>query len=170
MNVTRRVSRQCGSGSVARVTRTMRSRSLHLPYRGNKFMVIGHAKSRLVPAGGAWSYAYIENSKDAEDDTGTGSAGQKTGADLRAHVPHGPMVAVAARGSDPADDLGPARHGARFHAPLSLRTSVPLPDPVLLAVRQRRMRAGIEQPGSLDPGGAADHPVRLRVAGVRPRL
>ena len=32
------------------------------------------------------------------------------------------------------------------------------------------MRAGLERPGPVDPGGAADHPLRIRVAGVRARL
>ena len=67
-------------------------------------------------------------------------------------------------------DLGGLRHGARVHRPLVLRAAVPLPDPVLLAVRQRRVRTRVEQPGALVAGHTADHPVRDRVAGVRARL
>src|SRR5260370_39332943 len=148
----------------------MRSRSLHCTTDWNKFLVIGHEEAGLVPAGGAWRYAYPLSSEDAEDDTGTGSPGQDAGADLRTHVPQGPLVAGAAHYRDTAHDLGHLRHRARFHRPLVLRAPVPLPDAFLLAVRQRRMRGGVEQPGPLVPGGAADRSLRAGVAAVRAGL
>src|SRR5713101_9367829 len=86
----------------------------------------------------------LESSEDAEDDTGTGSAGQDAGADFRTHIPQGPLVAGAAYHGGPAHHLGGLCHGARVRRPLVLRGQVPLPDAFLLAVHQRRMRAGIE--------------------------
>ena len=112
----------------------------------------------------------LESSEDAEDDTGTGSPGQVAGADFRTHIPQGQVVADAADCRGRPHDLGALRHRPGFHRPLVFRAPVPLPDAVLLAVRQRRMRAGLEHAGPVDPGGAADHPVRVRVAGVRARL
>src|SRR5271166_6702753 len=107
----------------------MRSGSLHYPCDCIRLSVITR-KSRLVLAGGAWRYAYIERSKDAEDDTGTGSADQDAGADFRTYVPHGQLVEVAAHRSGRPDDLAGLRHGPRIHGPLVLRSAVPLSDAV----------------------------------------
>src|SRR5438132_6938138 len=137
----------------------MRSRSLHNPTDWIKFLT-SRGKAGLFWQAARGVTLTIESSEDAEDDTGTGSAGQDAGADFRTHVPQGPLVAGAAHYGDPAHDLGCLCHGARFHRPLVLRAAVPLPDAVLLAVHQRRMRAGLEQPGALVPGGAADHSLR----------
>src|SRR6266700_1407020 len=155
--------------SVARVTGTMRSRSLHYSTDWIKFL--GSTRK----AGLFWQAARgvtltIESSEDAEDDTGTGSAGQDAGADFRTHVPQGPLVAGTAYHRDPAHDLGCLCHRARFHRPLVLRGLRSLPDAFLLTVHQRRMRGRVEQPGPLVPGGAADHPVRAGVAVARARL
>src|SRR5215472_82468 len=145
----------------------MRSRSLHHPADWNRFSV-SRAKAGLFRLGGAG--VNLESSEDAEDDTGTGSAGQIAGADFRTYFPQGQVVADAADCRGRSHDLGAVRHGPGVHGPLVFRAPVPLPDAVLLAVRQRRMRAGLEHPGPVDPGRAADHPVRVRVAGVRARL
>ena len=126
-------------------------------------------KAGLVPARRRVAL-YLESSEDAEDDTGTGSRGQVAGADFRTHIPQGQVVADAADCRGRAHDLGALRHGPGFHRPLVFRAPVPLPDAVLLAVRQRRMRAGLEHAGPVEAGGTADHPVRVRVAGVRARL
>src|SRR5262249_26848976 len=92
------------------------------------------------------------------------------GADLRADAPQGPMVAQADYHRDTARYLGAVRDRSGIHRALVLRTAVPLPDAVLLAMCQRRMRAGIVLPGHVDPRGATDHPVRVRHAAVHPRL
>ena len=52
----------------------------------------------------------------------------------------------------PADHLGCLRDRARPHRQVVLRAAVPLPDPVLLAVHQRRVHAGLGQPRHLDSG------------------
>src|SRR6516162_5509688 len=80
------------------------------------------------------------------------------------------MVAEADYHRRAAHYLGAVRDRSGIHRALVLRTAVPLPDAVLLAVRQRRMRAGIVLPGHVDPRGAADHPVRVRHAAVHPRV
>src|ERR1700730_9119651 len=147
----------------------MRSRSLHYPADWIRFMVITR-KAGLFRHAARGVTLTLESSEDAEDDTGTGSAGQDAGADFRTHVPQGPLVAGAAHYRDPAHDLGCLCHGARFHRPLVLRGQGSLPDALLLPVRQRRMRGRSEQPGPLVPGGAADHSVRGGVAAVRTRL
>src|ERR1700722_8843606 len=104
------------------------------------------------------------------NDTGTRSASQNKGANLRTYLPHGSVVEVTGHPGGGADDLGRLRHSPRVHGTLVLRSPVPLPDAVLLAVRQRRVRAWVEHTGPVDPGRPADHPVRVRVPGVRPRL
>src|SRR5580704_8948055 len=145
----------------------MRSRSLHHPADWIKFLTAPRART-------VWRrVAERLRSKQQgrwENDTGTGSAGPDAGADLRTHISHRSVVEDAARGGRWPYDLGGIRHGARVHRPLVLRAAVPLPDPVLLAVRQRRVRTRVEQPGALVAGHTADHPVRGRVAGVRARL
>src|SRR5580693_7316898 len=147
----------------------MRSRSLHYPADWNKFWLT-RGKAGLFRQMARGATLNLQSSEDAEDDTGTGSAGQNPGADFRTHVPYGRLAEVAAHRSGRAHHLGRLRHGPRVHGPLVLRAPVPLPHAVLLAVRQRRMRAGLEQPGPVVAGGAADYPVRDRVAGVRGRL
>ena len=133
----------------------------------NKFLA---ARGKPASSSQAARGVNLESSEDAEDDTGTGSPGQVAGADFRTHIPQGQVVADAADCRGRPHDLGALRHGPGFHRPLVFRAPVPLPDAVLLAVRQRRMRAGLEHAGPVDPGGAAGHPVRVRVAGVRARL
>src|SRR5690348_15858304 len=112
----------------------------------------------------------LGNSEDAENDTSTRSPGPIQGADLRTHISQGSLVAGTAYHRGAAHDLGALRHGPRVHRPLVLRAQVPLPDAVLLAVRQRRVRAGLERPGPLVAGHPADHSVRGRGADLRARL
>src|SRR5690242_18906332 len=145
----------------------MRSRSLHHPGDWNRFS-LSRAKAGLFRLGDAG--VNLESSEDAENDTVTGSAEQVPGADFRTHIPQGQVAIDAADGRGRSHDLGALRHGPGVHGPLVFRAPVPLPDAFLLAVRQRRMRAGFEHAGPVDPGGPADHPVRVRVAGVRARL
>src|SRR6266702_2400602 len=145
----------------------MRSRSLHYSADWNRFS-LSRAKAGMFRLGDA--RVNLESSEDAEDDTSTGSAGQVAGADFRTYIPQGQLVADAADCRGRPDGLGALRHDPRVHGPLVFRAPVPLPDAVLLAVRQRRMRAGLEHAGPVDPGRAAGHPVRVRVAGVRARL
>src|SRR6266704_6476320 len=147
----------------------MRSRSLHNPTDWIKFLT-SRGKAGLFWQAARGVTLTIESSEDAEDDTGTGSAGQDAGADFRTHVPQGPLVAGTAYHRDPAHDLGRLCDGSRIHRPLVLRGQGQLPDPVLLAVHQRRMRAGVEQPGPLVPGDPADHPLRADIAAVRAGL
>src|ERR1700761_3920836 len=66
--------------------------------------------------------------------------------------------------------MGGLRDRPRVHRALVLRAPGPLPDAVLLAVRQRRVRAGVSLDRALDPGDPADHPLRLRLAALRARL
>src|SRR6476661_153819 len=112
----------------------MRSRSLHYSTNWNRFS-LSRAKAGLFRLGGAG--VNLESSEDAEDDTGTGSAGQIAGADFRTYIPQGQVVADAADRRDRSHDLGALRHGPGVHGPLVLRAAVSLPDAVLLAVRQR---------------------------------
>src|SRR4030088_2643140 len=107
--------------------------------------------------------------RDVYDAT-IGSAGQDQGADLRTNAAQGPLVAGPGRDGRAADDLGGLRDRARFHRPLVLGAEVSLPDALLLAVHQRRVRAGREQPGPVAARAPADHPVRAGVAAVRARL
>src|SRR5580700_1024226 len=133
-----------------------------------------HARPRLLPATrAAWLRVAVTITHEAArtlDDTSFRCAGQNAGADKGADAPHGPLVEPRARRRDPADHLGGLRDRPRFHRALVLRAPVPLPDAVLLAVRQRRMRARVRGPRPLDPGHPADHPLRLRLAGVRAGL
>src|SRR3981081_786704 len=109
-------------------------------------------------------------SEDVEDDASNRGAGENASADPGAHAPQGPVVAAAGHRRHPADHLGPVRDRARLHGPLLLGTGLPLPDAVLLAVHQRRVRARVQQPRPVVPGRAADHPLRAGVAAVRARL
>src|ERR1019366_1547623 len=82
----------------------------------------------------------------------------------------GPAAEGAPHHRGAADDLGGLRHDPRARRPLVLRDEISLPDAVLLAVRQRRVRGGAGQPGALVRRGAAGHPVRGGLAAVRARL
>src|SRR5712664_3860116 len=130
-----------------------------------------HARPRLLPTlRVAWLRVAVTITHEAArtlDDTSFRSASQNAGADKGANAPHGPLVEPRARRRDPADHLGGLRDRPRVHRALVLRAPVPLPDPVLLAVRQRRVRAGLLGTRALDPGGPADHPLRLCRAGIR---
>src|ERR1700753_4218685 len=95
------------------------------------------------------------------DDTTFGRAGGTAGAAQGAHAPYRPLVPPRARRRDPADHMGGLRDRPRVHRALVLRVRVPLPDPVLLAVRQRRVCAGLVDARALDSGDPADHPLRV---------
>src|SRR5580692_12254782 len=118
----------------------MRSRSLHHRADWNRFLGSTHAPDGLAVRGVTLTLEAARTLN--KNDTGTGSAGQVAGADLRTHLPYRPLVETATRGGGRPHDLGDLRHSARVHRPLVLRAFGPLPDPVLLPVRQRRVRAG----------------------------
>src|ERR1700731_3059697 len=77
------------------------------------------------------------DTRTSSNDAGNGSVIQDTGADTRPDAAQGPVVAGTCHHGDPADDLGNVRDRARVPGPLVLGAQVPLPDAVLLAVRQR---------------------------------
>src|ERR1700745_3245309 len=102
----------------------MRSRSLHYSTNWNRFS-LSRAKAGFFRLGRPG--VDLLNSEDAEDDTGTGSAGQIAGADFRTYIPQGQVVADAADRCDRSHDLGALRHGPGVHRPLVFRAPVPLP-------------------------------------------
>ena len=165
---------QAEAGSVASLTCWKAPLMRHAETNWNKFVGIACAPRPLPASGGlAWLRVAVTITHEAArtlDDTSFRSASQDAGADQGADAPHGPLVEPRARRRDPADHLGGLRDRPRVHRALVLRAPVPLPDAVLLAVRQRRMRARVGGPRPLDPGHPADHPLRVRLAAVRARL
>src|ERR1700729_2007337 len=132
-----------------------------------------HARPRPCPHRGSPGSAAVTITHEAArtlDDTSFRCAGQDAGADKGADAPHGPLVEPGARRRDPADHLGGLRDRPRVYRALVLRAGRPLPDAVLLPVRQRRVRARGFGPRALDPGDPADHPLRLHLAPLRARL
>src|SRR5215469_1185014 len=126
--------------------------------------------NRLIGSPDHRAAAQCTAARTSGHDAGNGYAIQNQGADIGPHAAQGPVAAVGGHNGHPADRLGDLCDRARVHGALVLGAPVSLPVAVLLAVRQRGVRAGVEQPGPVDPRGAADHPVRVRVAGVRARL
>src|ERR1700735_2470418 len=104
-----------------------------------------HARPRPRPVlRVAWLRVAVTITHEAArtlDDTSFRCAGQNEGADKGADAPHGPLVEPGARRRDPADHLGGLRDRPRVYRALVLRAGRPLPDAVLLPVRQRRGRA-----------------------------
>src|ERR1700761_7198814 len=132
-----------------------------------------HARPAYPLQGAAWLRVAVTITHEAArtlDDTSFRSASKDAGADQGADAPHGPLVESRARRRDPADHLGGLRDRPRVHRALVLRVRVPLPDPVLLAVRQRRVCAGLVDARALDSGDPADHPLRVRLTAVRARV
>src|SRR6201996_9698550 len=125
----------------------------------------------LGRSGRTYSTAQLATgSEDVEDDASFGRTRENPGADRGEDLPPGPVVAPAGHRRHPAEPVGRVRHGPGVHGPLLLGAGLPLPDPVLLALHQRRVRARLEHPGPLVPGGPADHPLRGDLAAVRAGL
>src|ERR1700688_1745284 len=116
----------------------MRSRSLRMAWVGNKFLNVCPHAGALCRFRGGWVGVTLKAARTLND-TGTGSARKNTGANLRTHLPYGSVVEVTGHPGGRADPLAGLRHGPRVHGPLVLRARRPLPDAVLLAVRQRRV-------------------------------
>src|SRR5579863_3063982 len=111
----------------------MRCASLQPEYDWNKFLGIGHEQAGQRPV--LLCVPQCLPSKAArtlKNDTGTGSARQDAGADLRTDVPYRPLVEDTWRSRHWPDDLAGLRYGAGLHRPLVLRAEGPLPDAVLL--------------------------------------